>query len=315
MGSSPTPQHRRRSAIVTAGITLAFLAASFAVPAQASADSVADASRRLAADTDRLATASTKLEKVRDELRTVTRRRARMRVQIEARLVSIYKSGGSIGALTGAAAAGSVREVGTSLDTLEVVARHESRSVAAWNKLVKRHQVLAGSRTKLERTVTTAKQAVRRGRARLSRAEAEAARAREAARRMAEIADSPVLPRVGHPETNATRTASGNDDEALSVQEQPIGFSQTGVASMYHDSFTGEETANGEHYDPNAFTAAHPSLPFGSWVTVAGPGGTIAVRINDRGPFVGGRVIDLSRAAAAAVGIMGIGQVTLSVQA
>ena len=298
-----------------AGLTLALVAAAFALPATASAESVADASRRLAIDTDRLATASTELDSVRDELRTVSRRHAKMRVQIEARLVSIYKSGGSIGALTEAAAAGSVRDVGTSLDTLEVVARHESRSVATWKRLVRRHGILVDRRDKLERTVKSARKAVRSGRERLSRAEADAAAAREAAQRMAEIQDSPVLPRVGHPETNVTRAADGDDDDALSVQDQPIGFQQTGIASLYDDSFTGEETANGEYYDPNAFTAAHPSLPFGSWVTVAGPGGSIAVRINDRGPFVGGRVIDLSRAAAAAVGIMGIGQVTLRVQA
>jgi rare lipoprotein A len=95
---------------------------------------------------------------------------------------------------------------------------------------------------------------------------------------------------------------------------QPIGFTQTGTASMYSDSFAGQPTASGEPYDPNALTAAHPTLPLGTFVSVKGPAGTVIVRINDRGPFVGGRILDLSRAAANAIGLGGLGQVTITVQ-
>ena len=130
---------------------------------------------------------------------------------------------------------------------------------------------------------------------------------------MARKPDSPLLPKVGNPETTAVQVGDGDDASAAPTTAQPIGFQQSGIASFYADSFTGQQTANGEVYDPGAFTAAHPSLPFGTWVTVSGPGGTVSVRINDRGPFVGGRVIDLSRAAAAAVGVSGVGSVTLSV--
>jgi hypothetical protein len=75
--------------------------------------------------------------------------------------------------------------------------------------------------------------------------------------------------------------------------------SQTGQASRYADRFEGESTANGETYDPAALTAAHRTLPFGTVVTVTNRanGKQVQVRINDRGPFVEGRIIDLSRAA------------------
>jgi rare lipoprotein A len=61
-------------------------------------------------------------------------------------------------------------------------------------------------------------------------------------------------------------------------------------------------------------TAAHRTLPLGTWVHVKGPGGSAMVRINDRGPYIGGRIIDLSAAAAQAVGVQGLGTVTITVQ-
>ncbi|MEO0462188.1 MAG: septal ring lytic transglycosylase RlpA family protein [Pseudomonadota bacterium] len=73
-----------------------------------------------------------------------------------------------------------------------------------------------------------------------------------------------------------------------------------GVASYYGKRFHGRRTANGERFNMNAMTAAHKTLPFGTRVRVTNPrnGRSIVVRINDRGPFVRGRTIDLSRAAA-----------------
>jgi rare lipoprotein A len=75
---------------------------------------------------------------------------------------------------------------------------------------------------------------------------------------------------------------------------------QTGVASWYGPGFHGRRTANGERFDQHALTAAHPSLPFGTRARVTSLVNerSVDVRINDRGPFVGGRIIDLSRAAA-----------------
>lgn len=82
-----------------------------------------------------------------------------------------------------------------------------------------------------------------------------------------------------------------------------------GLASWYGREHHGKRTASGEFFDMEAFTAAHRSLPFGTWVRVThlATGRAVTVRINDRGPWVGGRVIDLSRRAAHALGILGDG--------
>ncbi len=81
------------------------------------------------------------------------------------------------------------------------------------------------------------------------------------------------------------------------------------VASWYGPGFQGRPTANGEIFDQNAMTAAHKTLPFGTKVMVTNlrTGNRVVVRINDRGPFVEGRTIDLSRNAAAALDMLGAG--------
>ena len=85
------------------------------------------------------------------------------------------------------------------------------------------------------------------------------------------------------------------------------------TASVYggHDGYCGSRTANGERVNCSAMTAAHRRLPFGARVRVC-HGKCVTVRINDRGPWVRGRDIDLSPAAARAIGLDGIGHVTLS---
>jgi peptidoglycan lytic transglycosylase len=94
---------------------------------------------------------------------------------------------------------------------------------------------------------------------------------------------------------------------------------QVGVASWYGPGFHGRRTASGEIYDQDGLTAAHPSLPFGTRVRVTNldNGRAVDVRITDRGPFVGGRVIDLSRAAARVIGLIGpgVGRVRIEVAA
>ena len=81
---------------------------------------------------------------------------------------------------------------------------------------------------------------------------------------------------------------------------------QTGIASWYQ---MGKTTANGERYNPDGMTAAHRTLPFGTIVEVKNlkNGRTVRLRINDRGPFVGGRIIDVSRGGARQLGLMGSG--------
>lgn len=92
---------------------------------------------------------------------------------------------------------------------------------------------------------------------------------------------------------------------------------QTGVASWYGSGFIGRKTANGEIYRSGDKTAAHKSLPFNSWVRVTDQhsGRSTVVRINNRGPYVRGRIIDLSRAAAMELGLnkRGITKVKLEV--
>lgn len=91
----------------------------------------------------------------------------------------------------------------------------------------------------------------------------------------------------------------------------PQQYSATGIASWYGKEFQGRRTASGEYFDPNAFTAAHPSLPIPCYVRVTNlkNGRHIIVRVNDRGPYKSGRIIDLSRAAGKKLAINGIAKV------
>jgi rare lipoprotein A (peptidoglycan hydrolase) len=86
-------------------------------------------------------------------------------------------------------------------------------------------------------------------------------------------------------------------------REDPT-YDRTGMGSWYGADFHGRLTANGEIYDMNAMTAAHPTLPLPSYVDVTNVanGKTVRVRVNDRGPYIGGRIIDMSRAAARQLG-------------
>ena len=92
----------------------------------------------------------------------------------------------------------------------------------------------------------------------------------------------------------------------------PDGFAGTGVtfegiASWYGPGFEGNPTANGDIFDPDLFTAASKELPLGSWLYVEHEGRGVVVLVNDRGPYVDGRILDLSQAAAEAIGIGGLG--------
>jgi rare lipoprotein A len=93
-------------------------------------------------------------------------------------------------------------------------------------------------------------------------------------------------------------------------------YAQVGLATYYARSLEGRRTANGERYDPKLLTAAHRTLPFGTRAMVRRKDGrSVVVRINDRGPFGRGRVIDLSERAAAAIGLLrdGIAEVEIRV--
>lgn len=104
--------------------------------------------------------------------------------------------------------------------------------------------------------------------------------------------------------------------EASSLNQPKPGakVAQSGKASWYGPRFHGKRTASGEVFNTNSMTAAHKSLPFGTRVKVTSrkTGKSVVVRINDRGPFVRGRIIDLSKASAKALGMAGLSEVTLS---
>jgi len=95
------------------------------------------------------------------------------------------------------------------------------------------------------------------------------------------------------------------------------GFSQRGIASWYGKKFHGRKTSSGEVYNMYAMTAAHKTLPLGTWVRVRnlGNGRQIVVRVNDRGPFVHGRIIDLSYTGAKKLGMVGPGTAKVEVTA
>jgi rare lipoprotein A len=103
---------------------------------------------------------------------------------------------------------------------------------------------------------------------------------------------------------------------APSSQIPPTGhFTEQGVASWYGEPFNGRRTSDGEIYDMFQYTAAHRTLPFGAIVRVTNlsNGKQTLVRVNDRGPFVANRVIDLSYAAAVALGMIGTGTASVRI--
>lgn len=95
------------------------------------------------------------------------------------------------------------------------------------------------------------------------------------------------------------------------------GASETGEASYYGDRHHGKKTASGERFDQRALTAAHRTLPFGTQVRVTNLNNerSVVVRINDRGPFVRGRIIDVSRAAAERLDMLRSGVVPVRIEA
>jgi len=104
-------------------------------------------------------------------------------------------------------------------------------------------------------------------------------------------------------------------EQAPPATSQPT-MMETGVASWYGPKFHGKLTASGEVFNQEKFTAAHQTLPWGSRVKVTNlaNGKSVDVRINDRGPFGKGRIIDVSRAAARALGMVGRGITTVRVE-
>src|SRR4051812_197273 len=123
----------------------------------------------------------------------------------------------------------------------------------------------------------------------------------------------------GHHYSHHAGNASGGqgfwrDANAAIAPSSGSGHSFAGMASFYGNE-SGSQTASGQRFNQNAMTCAHRSLPFGTKLRVTHRGQSVVVTINDRGPFIEGRVLDLSTAAARAVGLSssGVGHVTAEV--
>ncbi len=132
------------------------------------------------------------------------------------------------------------------------------------------------------------------------------------------MGDAPALTAIVNAPIDAQRQILGTGDvgiqgESDSSLRQRI---RGGIASWYGPGFHGRRTANGERYNQHGLTAAHKSLPFGTRVLVTNlvTGRSVMVRINDRGPFVRGRVIDLSAGAAKAIGVYGRGTAPVALE-
>ena len=117
----------------------------------------------------------------------------------------------------------------------------------------------------------------------------------------------------GQDDTNAT--SDWRNANASMTPSSGTGRSFSGMASYYGNE-SGSRTASGQRFNQNAMTAAHRSLPFGTKLRVTHGGSSVIVTINDRGPFIRGRVLDLSTGAARAVGLTGrgVGRVVAEVQ-
>ena len=122
------------------------------------------------------------------------------------------------------------------------------------------------------------------------------------------------------PLATVSPATAGNAFHEVATAAEPVADvelpkAQRGLASWYGARFHGRRTASGENFDMNALTAAHPKLPLGSYarVTLLSSGKSVVVHITDRGPYKTHRIIDLSRAAAARLGLLkhGVGKVAV----
>jgi rare lipoprotein A len=121
-------------------------------------------------------------------------------------------------------------------------------------------------------------------------------------------------PSAAVPPRKLSRSSSGSAGKRLAV---PVGYTEEGIASWYGVPYHGRQAADGEIYDMETLVAAHRVMPFNTWLKITNLANnkTVNVRVIDRGPFVEGRIIDLSKAAARQIGLLGpgIGQVRLEV--
>ena len=130
-----------------------------------------------------------------------------------------------------------------------------------------------------------------------------------------DAAPAPVQKKVAVAAERAEEPKAAAESSTIATKVAASRPAQSGMAS-YYGTESGSQTASGARFIPSAMTAAHRTLPFGTKVLVTNRanGRTVVVTINDRGPFVGGRIIDLSTGAAGAIGMLGAGVAPVSLE-
>ncbi len=125
-----------------------------------------------------------------------------------------------------------------------------------------------------------------------------------------------AVPKVEPPSESGNPESYSALGQRYQVMQEPAGFKQRGYASWYGKKFHGRRTASGERYDMFKMTAAHKTLPIPCYVHVTNleNGKSVIVRVNDRGPFHSGRIIDLSYAAATRLDMLGHGEVPVQIE-
>ncbi|HVM35501.1 MAG TPA: septal ring lytic transglycosylase RlpA family protein [Actinomycetota bacterium] len=230
--------------------------------------------------------------------------------------VEIYKNGSSVANLDLLLSAQDVSdlelflEIGSAARTraehrLRRAEAERARAEAAQMRLDDRKERLMAAKARVSEVAAGISDAIATRREALRSLTREIDRLERRARRMAARASQPSKT------LDLLLGGGGPGGPARGIPDGYVatGVSFEGVASWYGPGFEGNPTASGAIFDPGKFTAASKELPLGTWLYVEHEGSGVVVLVNDRGPYIDGRVLDLSEAAAQAIGITGLGWV------
>ncbi len=292
------------------------------VRAQEAADSVTALERRIAALerrqaqlTERIERASAELAGLELGLRTKVSSYEQAQEQLVSRAVELYKSGGTadVEVLLSTDSLGDVYEISqvqskvAAADSalIQELEAHKVQAELDIQQIDASKQAMMADQRRIAATRESIAATLSERRAVLARLNQEIKDLEEQARRAAASAAAASNSTVAQALLDIL-SGSGPADGI------PAGFATTGVsfeglASWYGPGFEGNPTANGDVFDPSLYTAASKELPLGSWLYIEHDGAGVVVYVNDRGPYVGERILDLSRAAAEVVGLTGPG--------
>lgn len=272
-----------------------------------------------------------KIEAEIERISRLTERYARAKAEYdehysayEKRLIAIYKARGE-GAFPIIISAKTVRDLASGISATTKASLEDARLLSELKKKKREAESSKNSaeeekasldemRRELEKESSELKERLERARETYKGLELLLDEARkEEMKRVKAKASLSSLPIGVRPSLRVVSIGSENRLEFLASSNGPTAFKAsgnvlTGIASWYGNEFNGRPTANGEIYNQEDFTAASKELPFGTYLAVSHKGRGVIVRINDRGPFVKGRFLDLSKGAAKALGL-GLGEV------